>query len=349
MELRTAEREVTEMRLHYVDLQQGRFNLPLLSVAPAIPETVAVLESSPFSEKSAAETLQLLQELRARTLSLEEIMAKFLKRKNELDPITQKPRYGEKTFARVESLLAMYEGLRKAIALAFGEDTVEAEEQATRLTPAFTQLVEEASNEEQETARKIQMEQERLALELAQKQEEEFRAAEERRLVEEAKQRQLQRQRDELYRQAEEARVAELRAREEARRVDRDWMASIPKGPDGVRQQLRILVEGTKDENGAQKTATTALHTIFSQICAHPEETSFRRIRRDHPRFNQDIGRHPGGKEVLIAAGFTLGAIDDVPSFISVEPSIETDMDGWAAWFDLLKKTLEIVEEQRTK
>ena len=50
--------------------------------------------------------------------------------------------------------------------------------------------------------------------------------------------------------------------------------------------------------------------------------------------------------EVLIAAGFVLGAIDDVPSFLSIEPNLEQDMDKWSAWFDLLKKTQEIIEEQ---
>lgn len=60
----------------------------------------------------------------------------------------------------------------------------------------------------------------------------------------------------------------------------------------------------------------------------------------------QDIGRHTGGREVLIAAGFTLGAIDDVPSFICKEPNIEKDLDGWSAWFDVLKGTLEVIEKQ---
>lgn len=52
---------------------------------------------------------------------------------------------------------------------------------------------------------------------------------------------------------------------------------------------------------------------------------------------------------MLIAAGFTLGAIDDVPSFICREPNIENDLDGWSAWFDLLKATLEAIEEQMLK
>jgi len=34
---------------------------------------------------------------------------------------------------------------------------------------------------------------------------------------------------------------------------------------------------------------------------------------------------------------------------VSREPDIETDMDGWSGWFDLLKETLAVVEEQVTK
>ena len=47
----------------------------------------------------------------------------------------------------------------------------------------------------------------------------------------------------------------------------------------------------------------------------------------------------------MIAAGFVLGAIDEVPSYISKEPNVEKDLDGWSQWFDLLKATLEIIEE----
>ena len=53
--------------------------------------------------------------------------------------------------------------------------------------------------------------------------------------------------------------------------------------------------------------------------------------------------------EFLIAAGFELGAIDDVPCYLSKEPNIETDMDGWAAWFDLLKGTLDVLEQEMSK
>jgi len=116
-----------------------------------------------------------------------------------------------------------------------------------------------------------------------------------------------------------------------------------------VREQLRTLLESTSGNMEAQRGAVGALHVIFSQICSHPEEANFRRVRRDHPKFNQDIGQYPGGKEFLIAAGFQLAEIDGVPSFLSKEPNLETDMDRWSEWFDLLKATLQILDDHMKK
>ena len=97
----------------------------------------------------------------------------------------------------------------------------------------------------------------------------------------------------------------------------------------------------------AQKTALSALLTIFTQIAQHPEEINFRKIRRDHPKFDQDIGRHQGGKEILIAAGFQLVTLDEIPCFYSKEPDLENDMDGWSLWFDNLKANLDAVKEMQ--
>ena len=141
-----------------------------------------------------------------------------------------------------------------------------------------------------------------------------------------------------------------IRARLEA------WVESEPhrKTLQGVKEQLDIFSEAaaaaSSGSSGSSRTdAITALHTIFSQIVAHPEEANFRRIRRDHPRFLSDIGQYAGGKELLIAAGFELGFVEEVPSFVCKEPNIETDMDGWAAWFDLFKGTLALIEKEMKK
>lgn len=270
------------------------------------------------------------------------------------DPITEKPRYGEKTANRVTTLLQTYDALNEAIRLAFGAAEDGEDNQATAVVMDLRDLVKK----QQEAARLQQLEQEKLEEE--QKREEQ-RNQEEQQLKEEQERevarRQQAEQEAELNRRANQARQARLEAEQRAfeqeqqerlerERVDREWMDSIPKGPDGVKKQLAILKQATKDEEGAYTMAINALYTLFSQIVAHPEETNFRRVRRNHPKFQQDIGRFDGGKEVLIAAGFRASAIDDLPSFVSTEPNLETQMDEWSEWFNLLKATTEILEQE---
>ena len=158
---------------------------------------------------------------------------------------------------------------------------------------------------------------------------------------------------EELSRRAEEARIRrieeERRAIEEEREADRSFLASVDVGIDGVRAQLNRLGDGCKQNPTELKIALQALHTIFSQIVSRPEEIQFRRIRRDHPKFMEDIGRHPGGKEILVAGGFTFKEIDGVKCFFSSEPDLATDMDGWSEWFDLMKATAQQLSEELQK
>lgn len=256
-------------------------------------------------------------------------------------------------------MLQSYDALKDAIQVAFSHDeTSTNNETDAAAPPAIVQDLRMTVKQQEEAARKQEEEQERLRQQQMQEEEEMKQALlrEEQNRQEEARLAQAQEEAD-LARRAQEARQARLEAEQRAlqqeeqerleqQRVDREWMDSIPKGPDGVKQQLEVMKQATKDEPGAYSTAITALHTLFSQIVAHPEENNFRRIRRNHAKFQQDIGRHDGGMQLLIAAGFRLGAIDDVPCFISTEPNLETQMDEWSEWFDLLKATLEKLEQE---
>ena len=258
-------------------------------------------------------------------------------------------------------MLITYNALKEAIGLAFGESqdgVVKGQGQAA-VVPDLRLVVaqqEEAARQvalEQEEQRKKQEEEQRVEEERQeqerQRQQEESRLAQEREEAELARRaREARAVRQELERRAQEENV---RVREEAERFNREWMDSIPKGPDGVREQLNKLRASTTASSGddAYQTALTALHTLFSQIVSHPEEVKFRRIRRDHPRFRNEIGQYSGGEELLIAAGFRLGTIDDVPCFISTEPDIEKEMDAWSEWFGLLKATLELLDKEILK
>ena len=187
---------------------------------------------------------------------------------------------------------------------------------------------------------------------------EQQRQEQERRLQSQVEQERIRQEREERIRQEEAERLAQeqaiLHQRAEQLRQERlarqeaeqTWVRSITVSPEGVQQQIQLLKQSTADDLPAQRIALQSLYQIFQQIQAHPEEPNFRRIRRNHEQFIADVGRHKGGQEILIAAGFTLGSIDDVPCFLCIEPNLEEDMDGWSTWFDLLKATFQLLEQE---
>jgi PUB domain len=235
-----------------------------------------------------------------------------------------------------------------------GEEAPTTTSSSTTTTTNLLQQLQDRYQQQvqREQEEQIRQEQERIRHEDEARREQWRRQQEEQAIVQAERDREHQRQeeqRAQLRIQAELARQRRL-AQE---RAEQEWFDGIPKGVEGVRQQLGVLQESTKDHEEdpprAYKTAIQSLYTLFQQINAHPEETKFRRIRREHEQFQADIGRYKGGVELLIAAGFTLGAIDDVPWYISKEPDIEKDMDGWSDWFDVLKGTLQLLEDEMIK
>ncbi len=262
--------------------------------------------------------------------------------------MTRKPRYGEKAMARVKNVTRIYKALEKGVSIAF-EETNDGNTAclAVTLKTRIQQHKEQVNAKTQAIKTQRQLDAERIEHErlLA-----EQRANEQRLLEEQAKEREQQ----ELATRAQEARLRrveeEQRALDAEQEANRELLALVPvKGVEGIRMQIDRMREALQDDRAALDTALGSLYTLFDQIVRKPEEVNFRRIRRDHPKFMEDIGRHVGGREVLIAAGFQLEKLDDVPCFISKEPHIESDMDGWSAWFDGLKKTLEVLEEEMIK
>lgn len=365
MELRSSEQEAEELSRMYTSLCRDdnlKKVLPPLSIISSNAGDESAATTEPPTEtseimiesqlESQQQVLATLESLRERLGNSEIKMERFRKRCGEKDAVTDKPRYGLQTLVRVQALLKLYDELKRGVNVAFGIQEEEEMEEETENSKqeAMVELIRQQAQEEKEQAEMGERaKQQELERQENERKMEEQRKLEEQRQAEEDARLELERQRAERARSTEEVRQAGRRAQEEADRADREWANSIQKGADGVREQLRILLESTCADVAAQKKAINALHTLFSQIAAHPEEVNFRRIRRDHARFNEDIGRHKGGRELLIAAGFVLGAIDDVPSYISKEPNIEKDMDGWSQWFDLLKATLSIIEEELIK
>lgn len=364
MELRNTEKIIDEIAVVYKSICDGKTDwqraLPPLSNALSESDATSKDDTSE-TVISATNALESLQSIKERLQSARPLMDKFHKRMQEKDPITNKPRYGAQTAIRVQSLLARYKELVLIILHeTFGEILEDTNMQLKvfddTTTPRNSSAVLEtirslATQEEVDEQRKLQEELIRQQRAEAERLAEEQRILDDQQRREEDERRRVELEREEIARHARMVRDAELRAQREAARRDQEWVDSISnkQSIEGVKEQLKILVESTANDSKVQGNAINALYTIFSQIVSHPEEPNFRRIRRDHPKFSDDIGRHPGGREFLITAGFKVGFVDEVPSFICHEPNIETDMDGWASWFDLLKATLQVIEEQMMK
>ncbi|KAL3823584.1 hypothetical protein ACHAXA_005565 [Cyclostephanos tholiformis] len=287
-----------------------------------------------------------LESLHERFNALRPRIEKFNAKLRERDPVTKKPRYGERTIPRVKAVIRKYSALEAGVDVLF-TDTEAGPSVVSALRFGIQQHTAQSNAAMQARRSQEQLEAERLAKEMILAEE---RANQERMLVE-------KRKRDEereLARRAEEARMRRLEEEQAAvdaeRREDQELLAMVPTlGADGVREQIDRMRKALKDDRAILEVALGSLYTLFEQIVRRPEEVNFRRVRRNHPKFMEDIGRHVGGREVLIAAGFKLEKLDGVPCFFSAEPNIETDMDGWSEWFNTLKKTLAVIEEEMFK
>lgn len=264
----------------------------------------------------------------------------------ERDPVTKKPRYGAKTMPRIKHVIRTYKAIEQGVAIVF-HDTGTVPSLVSSLRSKIQQFNEELNAQIEARQSQQQLEEERVVNEKLLAKE----RANQQRLLEEQRKRDEERELARLAEEARRRRVEEEQCALEAeRRVDRELLELVPTvGVEGVREQIARMREALKDDRAALDTALGSLYTLFEQIVRKPEEINFRRVRRDHPKFMEDIGRHVGGREVLIAAGFKLEKLDGVPSFFSKEPHIESDMDGWSNWFDMLKKTLEVIEDEMLK
>lgn len=320
-------------------------------------ESIADIYVGPDEEEDMADhemtPQQILEKLETIKKSLSLLapkMNKFLQRLYEKDPVSGKPRYGEKTMTRVKQAIHAFKALEHGISGVF-HDHANSESTTDSLVSNLRKQVQRQEEQMNEQRRALQQEEqselERIANEkiLAEKREMEQRLQAEQRKREEEL---------ELSRRAEEARRRRMEEDQLAlaaeREADAALLSLVPtKGPEGVRDQIKRMRDALKEDRAAYDVALGSLYTLFDQITRKPEEVSFRRVRRDHPKFNEDIGRHVGGREVLIAAGFRLETLDGVKCFFSREPNIEQDMNGWSDWFDGLKKTLEVIEEEMIK
>ena len=242
---------------------------------------------------------------------------------------------------RVNSLLQKYCALCIGLSLTFGEDFIGdglmilKDDNVPIAKFLRDMILEDQERDKRENQFREMKEKERLETE-RQKQ---MELENELKLKQREQDAMMESERNDLARRAEIARINRLesmrRAEENRIEAEREFLASVEVGPNGIRKQLERLRSSCQSEE-EMNTAIGALHTLFSQISAHPEEIKFRRIRRDHEKFVSDIGRHDGGEGFFIAAGFHITEIDGKQCFFSKEPSLEVDMDSWSKVSDEL-------------
>lgn len=312
---------------------------------------------------SCQNLMEQLESLHSRIKELQPLSQKFRTRMKMKDPVSNVPRYGEKTMSRVQSLLHIYDQLQSAISsiFSYGIDdennsgkgmvvTASNDKSSSNLLAILHEVIhyEEKQLEYQAQEAKLRKQQEveqEEQIEQKQKQEEikkqeELLSQKEMERIELAKK--AQEVKEDKQRRLEEQRQVELREKEE----DRAFIESVPKRntKEGIRMQINRLKESCNITD--YTVAVKSLHMLFTQITKHPEQIQFRKVRVDHQQFVSDIGRHDGGREFLIAAGFTIEKLDGIKCFFSKEPNLESDMDGWSSWFDNLKCALEVIEEE---
>ena len=253
MELRNAEKEVDSIVELYNDLAgQKHSQLSVLNWHDLAPlqennkiEKEGVPENENEQEISAEELLGQLTAIETNVQNLLPLMTKFRQRLGMKDPVTNAPRYGEKTAKRVSSLLATYDTLSSAMDTVNGRDGEVASQSS--LIQILKEKVQSEKNAalEQEKQKEDANRQEKIAQQKTLLLEEEKRKQQ--KLEEEIR---LRKEREELAARAEIARLArienERRLAQEERDAERAYLDSITKNVDGVKKQLCILRQDRK-------------------------------------------------------------------------------------------------------
>jgi len=198
----------------------------------------ALAPNQPHALATEADALESLHtEL---TTSMSQTFAKLQKRCQDVDPITQKPMYGETQQKKVTEAYKLYASLlSRTVALRAGPmDT------ARRHAEAARKAAEAQAKQAEAEAVAAQARQR----EEAAKAQQEAQAAEARRIALEAKQRaalssDAARARENKKREREQREEAAARKWAEARAQDVALMASIPKGVVGAEEALTLLRE----------------------------------------------------------------------------------------------------------
>jgi hypothetical protein len=350
METKRAELTISECILSYNNLRQQRVGstlseetmhedqTPSLPSLPPLDQFVqidSIVHLNSVNDQnlsvpilSAHDTLRQFDELISKVGLLDDWVQKTSQRLEEKDPITNAPRFGPKTTEKLRTMVNHHLALSLAIQYATESDDCYYDILRTIVQDLNELEIKRVNELERDATLSADNLRQTVEHEKLQSEEREKAAREVRRKEEET-----------FFLLAEESRNMRLDKRrkeeEEEQQYEYQLLAAVTKGVYGARIQLERLKENC---NCTEFTvAVKALHTLFNQIIKSPENISHRRIRRENKNFISDIGRHPGGIELLITAGFDFEIIENEKCLYLKEPDIEHDMDSWTMWFDTIK------------
>ena len=275
----------------------------------------------------------------------ERIVAKYDRKKDQVDPVTNTPRFGPVMVGKIQEFGMSVTLLKQDLEVCKGQCT-------TLLSTALN----EASKAE--SHRKKVLEDQHVFLQMA----EAARLAEEA----EAEQKEAAEREASIAKEKEVHDAAEaIRTRKEQESIDANRQQeaaynelvqtvagynAMPASTEAFAHALGRLVEDSKDEVDAQKKALATVADILANILSKPDDEKFRRLKVNSPLLQDRLLGRSGGTEVLMAAGFR--AIIDKPEGYPVEPCVvlltmsepnpEADVMAWMAWFDGLKEKREL-------
>ena len=309
MELRRAEKDLNDLVASYIDLLHRLKRQPHLKDHPDVIELTKIVEvEQAIDEDEKCDSLhdQSIVQVHERLTNVlgkiqlaadvdgnnNKLLEKFRRRCEEKDPVTGKPRYGEKTMQRVKSLLKTYGQL--AIAKGFIEtgkiiasdasdslflqllDDVKTKLVLSDSGKTIVDLVTELANEENAQVQyemklknKVDDEERKKMEEIAEAEVEKMKQENERAMKEE-KERLAREERERRARVVKDEMEKRIKEEEERQRLEKEKriIDAIVRGKDGVQIQLNNLRKSCEGEKGAHRVALRSLHILFSQIIA---------------------------------------------------------------------------------
>ncbi|RHY65312.1 hypothetical protein DYB37_001503 [Aphanomyces astaci] len=246
------------------------------------------------------QSMALLQQLTTSQPDLDEKIQKFVDKLAWRDPITNDPRYGpamqEKILAVAGRISAVKEAAAAATDVIEPKASVALQNQQLR-KQAQDDLDAECLKKEQERAC-IEAQQVIVAQEVLQKQLKEAEIAAQ--IEREALAKAAQAVRDERAR----AQAEKERQDAEAQRQQDELNQSIPVGLTGLEMALGLLGRHFQSDAATFRAAKRTLLVLLKNICAAPDNATFRHINAANEHFHRELGQFPGGLQCLLALGF---------------------------------------------